>query len=1262
MATGTLGKQGGSARALDHTTTDVEKLLWYSLRALGSLKITCAMFVLGVIILFVGTLAQDEQTIVDVKHDYFNSWIAVVPFDVFVPQTIWPHSVPLKWGFAMPGGATIGLVLLINLIAAKMTRFTMRAKGGRFVAGVFLTAIGFLLIALIVVSAHMGDGLQGEPPFSYSLLWFGAQVSVWVAAFAMLAWLSFWTPKTRLAKVTVGIITAIFFAIGAFLIVNGIFLNDYYRIPDPGLRIVWQLVKSLVVSSVLLAGLILLFEQRGGNVLIHLGVGLLMLGQFIFGDRQTEERVTLYEGQKTVVAYQPDIVELVVIKSKDEKENQVVAFDHPLLEQSKRAKTFLTESSLPFEIRVDKWMVNSSVKQRKGQVESTDDSAGVQGLGAGWIINETAPSGGAKSEVNLATALVTVRNKKDTKELGRFAVSQWLNDDTIMPRASFDTVTGDDGQTYQIGLRFRRNYKDYALTLNDVVLEEYTGTSIPKDYSSFVTVSGPDGSALQNGRIWMNNPMRFRGETFYQSGYASKEKTPAGIEQTTLQVVKNAGWLIPYVSCVLAGLGMLVHFGSTFARFAARYDRSTLPAIGASSSSSVAEDAAEDLPFPNPYAKKTKSAPNTKGISAPGYLVAAREGRKGLFGWLVPVATLVLVFGFLYGKAKIPSTDVSESIDWYRIGTLPVQHEGRMKPLSVVGGQILEALSNKPFALTLEGHSYEGSQSTGSSVTSSQWLMSVMAHDPWVLDAPLFRIDADELLKTMELTRHKSNRYSYNQVQENLGKLSEEIKTLDESNKESWNFKQQKLADLLTKLTIFNGLWNAYETLTPPINNKSSADEMIATIQRMEPFVNNLRERSPPAIIPPIREYDEKADKRLPPPKWEAYGPAIFDIVKAKIMGDNSVRNEETLQFIGLLEELRKDKKKPATINKLVDDYREAVTTKYASIAKGDRVGFEAWYKYFEPIALCKNLYVVSGVICFLSFMFWRQHLRRAGFWACVAVLLLHTFAIVCRIYISERPPVVSLYSAAVFIGWAMVLFCVVTEVLFPIAISVVLASFAGFLSLQVAYKMEVGDSMPVLQAVLDTQFWLSTHVTSVTLGYSATFVAGLVGITIIVISYIAEFVPSKQDKALREEMTEVNGILYRICYGIVCFGLFFSFVGTVLGGLWGDDSWGRFWGWDPKENGAMMIVLWNALLLHAKWDKLVGPLGFSMLAVFGNIITAWSMFGTNQLGIGLHAYGGFASDVLTNLFLFGLSQILVIVAGLYMVLRNRSKLRVQNV
>src|SRR5439155_1777275 len=107
------------------------------------------------------------------------------------------------------------------------------------------------------------------------------------------------------------------------------------------------------------------------------------------------------------------------------------------------------------------------------------------------------------------------------------------------------------------------------------------------------------------------------------------------------------------------------------------------------------------------------------------------------------------------------------------------------------------------------------------------------------------------------------------------------------------------------------------------------------------------------------------------------------------------------------------------------------------------------------------------------------------------------------------------------------------------------------------------------------------------------------------------------------------------------CFALLLSFFGTVLGGLWADDSWGRFWGWDPKENGALIIVLWNAFILHARWDGIAKERGLAVLAVVGNIVTTWSWFGTNQLGVGLHSYG----------FTKGVLEALAITVGVHLVI-----------
>ena len=123
---------------------------------------------------------------------------------------------------------------------------------------------------------------------------------------------------------------------------------------------------------------------------------------------------------------------------------------------------------------------------------------------------------------------------------------------------------------------------------------------------------------------------------------------------------------------------------------------------------------------------------------------------------------------------------------------------------------------------------------------------------------------------------------------------------------------------------------------------------------------------------------------------------------------------------------------------------------------------------------------------------------------------------------------------------------------------------------------------------------------------------------------------------------TPLGRVLTTMVYAIVCFATLFSFVGTVLGGLWADQSWGRFWGWDVKENGAVMIVLWNAILLHARWGGIVRERGLMCLAIGGNIVTAWSWFGVNNLGIGLHSYG-FTSGVMIALVAFVASQLAII-------------------
>jgi ABC-type transport system involved in cytochrome c biogenesis permease subunit len=206
---------------------------------------------------------------------------------------------------------------------------------------------------------------------------------------------------------------------------------------------------------------------------------------------------------------------------------------------------------------------------------------------------------------------------------------------------------------------------------------------------------------------------------------------------------------------------------------------------------------------------------------------------------------------------------------------------------------------------------------------------------------------------------------------------------------------------------------------------------------------------------------------------------------------------------------------------------------------------------------------------------------------------------------------VTNLYSSAVFVGWVAAGCALYLERVSRRGLAAAVGGAAGFATLLVAHHLAAsGDTLEMMQAVLDSNFWLGTHVVTITIGYAGTFLAGL----------LAHLWVLKRWLGRLDE--ETGRQLYKMTYGTVCFALFFSFIGTVLGGIWADQSWGRFWGWDPKENGALLIVLWNALILHARWGGQVRERGFMIMAVFGNIITSLSWFGVNMLGIGLHSYG----------------------------------------
>jgi ABC-type transport system involved in cytochrome c biogenesis permease subunit len=286
-----------------------------------------------------------------------------------------------------------------------------------------------------------------------------------------------------------------------------------------------------------------------------------------------------------------------------------------------------------------------------------------------------------------------------------------------------------------------------------------------------------------------------------------------------------------------------------------------------------------------------------------------------------------------------------------------------------------------------------------------------------------------------------------------------------------------------------------------------------------------------------------------------------------------------------------------------------AAATRPAATGHADH---EAIFNRAQPFYVGMGIYLLAALVLFASWLWVPRILQPAAFALLAAGALVHTAGLVSRVVLQGRPPVTNLYSSAVFVGWGAVLLGLVVERYYRKGFGTVVAAASGFASLIVAHHLATdGDTMEMMRAVLDSNFWLGTHVITITIGYSAVFLAGAIAIAYGIYKHVASRVDAGVVKAL-----------YGMTYGIVCFALFFSFLGTVLGGIWADQSWGRFWGWDPKENGALLIVLWNAIILHARWGGYARVDGVMTMAIFGNVITAFSWFGVNMLGVGLHSYG----------------------------------------
>ena len=287
-----------------------------------------------------------------------------------------------------------------------------------------------------------------------------------------------------------------------------------------------------------------------------------------------------------------------------------------------------------------------------------------------------------------------------------------------------------------------------------------------------------------------------------------------------------------------------------------------------------------------------------------------------------------------------------------------------------------------------------------------------------------------------------------------------------------------------------------------------------------------------------------------------------------------------------------------------------------------------------------------------------------------LAGLAYATMGIWERSIIRSRPPITNLYDTVIFITAVGVLIALLLEWMNKRRVGLFAAVICGVggMFLSIRYEAKEGtDTMDPLQAVLDTNFWLATHVTTINIGYAAGVLAAILSVFYLVGRFFqpfgrvvgalrggesieagSVFKSSKEERQTYREIT-------RMVYGVVCFCLFFSLIGTVLGGIWANYSWGRFWGWDPKENGALMICLWTLVILHARMGGYIRDVGINVNSIILGVIVTFSWWGVNNLGVGLHSYG-FTEGVWPALYVTWFAAGVVMLCGLPLSLAERSR------
>jgi ABC-type transport system involved in cytochrome c biogenesis permease subunit len=915
-----------------------------------------------------------------------------------------------------------------------------------------------------------------------------------------------------------------------------------------------------------------------GNILTHLGVLIMLVGGFFTFQYAFESNLTLRENEGSNFSKAYHQWELSLWKVRNNTK-EISALDTDDLSQGEE----LAIEEL--EIRVKEYYTNCQAKLAD-RMESKQ--ALINSSGIGILKNVEEQNEPARNVAGIVFA-IKHKGEKDYRNI------------LLYGRDPKPTSLTLGNETYHFKLQRKRYLLPFYIKLIDFKKILYPGSDIVKSYESHVEIQ--TNGLSREVVISMNKPLRYKDYSIFQSSYYIGQD---GRENSTFSVVKNWGRLFPYISSILIFIGLAIHF------LVMVFKRKTTP-------------------------KRIKMKGKNKGL----------------------LLILILVLG-LQGMAFDNEKANSNSLSLESFKKIVILENGRKKPFDTYAQNTLKQFSGRS--------KFEGKPAI-------HWFARILFDPQATHEDKVFLITNSEVLNSLGVTPTNTGRerYSFSQFMPHLQKLRELAISVSKLEKEEKTTVENEILLLYNKLYRYRELMASFQFVIPQeqysitdegikkylrlashksqfsffdlAEKSSQLKEMVQIIKEKNQeewspgeerlvlladglnHLANFNRNLPLNILPVIKDDEEK---------W--INP--WDLISSCYLHHHSIPQELFLirDMVGAFHNNNQ-----ATFDSAIRSFNDLIIKESKGKVSAKKISAEILYNSINPFIRSQFFYGFSLLVLIFSFIVKkREWLYKFSFALVCAGILIHTSGVILRMIIRGRPPVTNLYETFVFTALITILLGITLEFFKKKNIGLLTGSISAIILLLISNKYALeGDTMGMLMAVLNTNFWLAVHIITITVGFAGIVISGIIGHV-----YIFQ-------KILKPGKSDLLKNTYQAIYSTQAFGLVFTFIGTVLGGMWADQSWGRFWGWDPKENGALVIILWSALIFHARLAKWIKELGFALGSIGGIITVVLTWFGINLLGVGLHSYG-FTSKLAITLAIFLLLEIIFMLTSyLYITLKN---------